>query len=429
MPSVSEDKIRVLIVDDIPETRENLRKLLYFEKDIEVVGVGTNGEQAVSLAKDLQPHIVLMDINMPGMDGIAASEAISSFLPSAQIIMMSVQGETDYLRRSMLAGAKGFLIKPFSSDEMITTIRRVHGLRPKTLPAPPPDPVYGNTSGTAHGKPKKAGRGQVFALFSPKGGTGRSLLATNLAIALRGSADKRVILVDCSLQFGDIGVLLNLASAHTMAELADKKGKMDGELLDVLLTPHVSGIKTLLAPPRPEQAELLSSDHMRELLAALQKMFDYVVVDMASALQDLSLTIFDIADRILLVTTPDIPAIKSTRLFLEVTSALGYPADKIKLIVNKANDRVAGIGPAEIAASIRQPVLVSIAADERSAYMAVNQGVPSIMNNRTSPIAQGAIRLAQLLSQEFETPQETVRTPELEPKKENASILGRLLKR
>jgi pilus assembly protein CpaE len=428
MPSVPEEKIRVLIVDDIPETRENLRKLLYFEKDIEVVGVGVNGEQAVALAKDLQPHIILMDINMPGMDGIAASEAISSFLPSAQIVMMSVQGETDYLRRSMLAGAKGFLIKPFSSDEMITTIRRVYGLRPKTAPAPQVE--FGSMpAATAPGKPKRDGRGQVFALFSPKGGAGRSLLATNLAIALRGATEKRVILVDCSLQFGDVGVLLNLTSAHTMAELADKKGKMDSELLDVLLTPHISGIKTLLAPPRPEQAELLSSDHVRELLTVLQRMFDYVVVDMASALNDLSLTIFDIADKILLVTTPDIPAIKSTRLFLEVTSALGYPADKTKLIVNKANDRVAGIGPAEIAASIRQPVLVSIAADERSAYMAVNQGIPSIMNNRTSPIAQGAIKLAQLLSLEFETPPEITKASPIEPKKESASILGRLLRK
>jgi pilus assembly protein CpaE len=212
MPSVSNERIRVLIVDDIPETRENLRKLLYFEKDIEVVGVGVNGEQAVALAKELQPHVILMDINMPGMDGIAASEAISAFLSGAQIIMMSVQGETDYLRRSMLAGAKGFLIKPFSSDEMVTTIRRVYGLRPKVAPVQTPE--YQTAPSTTPGKLKREGRGQILALFSAKGGAGRSLLATNLAIALRGSTEKRVILVDCSLQFGDVGVLMNLTSSQ-----------------------------------------------------------------------------------------------------------------------------------------------------------------------------------------------------------------------
>jgi len=419
----SEERIRVLLVDDIPETRENLRKLLYFEKDIEVVGVGTNGEEAVSLAKELQPHIVLIDINMPGMDGITASETISAAVPTAQIIMMSVQGETDYLRRSMLAGAKGFLIKPFSSDEMVTTIRRVHSLRPKVAPAPVVEQP--SVAAVAPGRPRREARGKVLAIFSPKGGVGRSLLATNLAIALRAPADKKVVLVDCSLQFGDIGVLLNLTSNYSIANLADKKGQMDRELLDVILTPHMSGVKVLLAPPRPEQAEMLTADHIRELLATLQNMFDYVVVDMESSLQELSLTIFDLADRILLVTTPDIPSIKNARLFFEVTDALGYAEQKIKLILNKA-DRQSVIGPEEIAASIKQQVFVSIPADDRAAYMAVNQGIPSIMNNRTSAIAQEAIKLAQLLSQELEAPQGAVKMTPPEVKKESSGILGRL---
>ena len=117
-------KIRVLIVDDIPETRENLRKLLFFESDIEVVGAATSGEEGITLAGELKPDIVLMDINMPGIDGITASEAITQQVPFTQIIMMSVQGEADYLRRSMLAGAREFLIKPFSNA------LRNHGAHP-----------------------------------------------------------------------------------------------------------------------------------------------------------------------------------------------------------------------------------------------------------------------------------------------------------
>ena len=107
LPENSEDqeKIRLLIVDDIPETRENLRKLLFFESDIDVVGAATNGEEGIEMAVELQPDIVLMDINMPGVDGITASEKITQKIPFCQIIMMSVQGEADYLRRSMLAGA------------------------------------------------------------------------------------------------------------------------------------------------------------------------------------------------------------------------------------------------------------------------------------------------------------------------------------
>src|SRR4030065_135229 len=109
-PGGKPEKIRLLIVDDIPETRENLRKLLFFESDIDVVGAATNGEEGVQMGLELQPDIGLMDINMPGVDGITASERISQQVPLCQIVMMSVQGEADYLRRSMLAGAGEFLI-------------------------------------------------------------------------------------------------------------------------------------------------------------------------------------------------------------------------------------------------------------------------------------------------------------------------------
>src|SRR5512137_443382 len=122
----SSGKIRVLIVDDIPETRENVRKLLAFEGDVEVAGVAGTGREAVQLARDLQPNIVMMDINMPDMDGISAVEMITRDVPIAQVIMMSVQSEADYLRRSMLAGARDFLTKPFTSEDLVSTIRRVH---------------------------------------------------------------------------------------------------------------------------------------------------------------------------------------------------------------------------------------------------------------------------------------------------------------
>ena len=121
-------RIRVLVVDDIAETRENLKKLLYFEPDMEVVGTAGRGEEAIAATRELRPDIVLLDINMPGMDGIAAGEIISQEVPQSQIIMMSVQGEADYLRRSMLAGAREFLIKPFTSEELASTIHRVHKL-------------------------------------------------------------------------------------------------------------------------------------------------------------------------------------------------------------------------------------------------------------------------------------------------------------
>src|SRR3989304_854454 len=132
----SSDKIRVLIVDDIPEMRENIRKLLAFEPDIDVVGVAGNGNEAIQSARTYQPNIVLMDVNMPDMDGITAAERIVQAVPIAQVIMVSVQSEADYLRRAMLVGARDFVTKPFSADELISTIRRVHKSALARMPAP-----------------------------------------------------------------------------------------------------------------------------------------------------------------------------------------------------------------------------------------------------------------------------------------------------
>ena len=110
------DKINVLIVDDIPETRENVRKLLQFEPDVKVIGHAGSGEEAISMAKEMRPDVVLMDINMPDADGIMASQTITTTVPETQVIIMSVQSEADYIRRAMLAGARDFLMKPFSGD-------------------------------------------------------------------------------------------------------------------------------------------------------------------------------------------------------------------------------------------------------------------------------------------------------------------------
>src|SRR6188472_4636276 len=118
--------IKVLIVDDIPETRDHLSRLLGLERDLDVAGTAGTGEEAIEMAMEIRPDVVVMDINMPGMDGIAAAEIISQRLPTSPIIMMSVHGEAEQLKRSISAGAREFLVKPFSADEFSTSIRQVY---------------------------------------------------------------------------------------------------------------------------------------------------------------------------------------------------------------------------------------------------------------------------------------------------------------
>ena len=392
-------KIRVLIVDDIPETRENLRKLLQFEGDIEVVGAATGGAESIEMAKELAPDIVLMDINMPDLDGIAAAEAILQASPRTQLVMMSVQGEADYLRRSMLAGAREFLTKPFTSDELVTAIRRVYRLQPR-IEAPPviqrAPPLEELSRPT---KPEK--RGKAIALYSPKGGVGCSTIATNLAIALGEEGERKVALVDFSLQFGDLGVLLNLRPQSTVADLAPLIEELDDVLLDEVMQAHSSGVKTLLAPPQPEMADLVTPEHMRKILAQLKSIYDYIIVDTESSLSDLTLAVLESSDKILLVVTPDIPTIKNARLFFEVMEALDHRLEDMVLVLNRV-DRPGSIQEENIEASIKHPIASRIRDDHQAALAAANQGIPLLIGQKSRPISQDILALAHQLNGQLE---------------------------
>lgn len=408
------DKIRVLIVDDIPETRENVRKLLAFEADIEVAGVAATGREAVQLARDLQPNIVMMDINMPDMDGITAVEMITRDVPIAQVIMMSVQSEADYLRRSMLAGARDFLTKPFTSEDLVSTIRRVHRMgqtRAATLAAAPPatQPQAGKGGTTAAARSGK--EGGVIVVFGPKGGIGTTMLAVNLAVALHQRPDaNRTILVDASLQFGDVGVFLNLPPHRNITDLCATIDDLDPDSIDTSAVAHASGIKVLLAPPRPEMADLVSPDYLKRILEELRRQYDFVVVDTATIINDTILTALDLADRIVLIATPDIPSIKNARLFFEITDALSYPPNKIMLVLNKM-DRRSGITAQMIEDNIKHQVVGQVPLDEILTLTSINRGVPLMVDQRAKPIGQAIQQLADRVAAEFQRAAEAAAAP------------------
>lgn len=394
----SSRKIRVMIVDDIAETRDNVRKLLFFEDDIEIVAAAADGKEGVELAGKLLPDIVLMDINMPGMDGIAASEAIAAQFPQVQVVMMSVQGEADYLRRSMLAGAREFLIKPFSSEDLTTSIRRVHKLAASRRVAAPP-PV---TTPTAPLAPLAKG-GTVISVFGSKGGCGATTLTVNLAVALREETRERVALVDANFEFGDIGVLLNLPTNRTIADLTGPNVIIDEESIDRVMATHPSGVKALLAPPRPEMSELVSPEHIKKLLEILPKMFDYVLIDIWRTFQGPMISLLDASDQVILVATNDIPSIKNAKLFFELSDALGYASEKICLVLNKDDGRT-GIDIKDVEASIKHPVRAVIPKDERTNSLAINRGIPFVQLDRKLPITQTMFTFAKSLVRPREVP-------------------------
>lgn len=425
------DKITLLIVDDIPETRENLRKLLYFEPDIDIIGMAANGREAIDKAKTLQPNIVLMDINMPDMDGIQASQQINRVAPMCQVIMMSVQSEADYLRRSMLAGAMDFLTKPFTSEELSSSIHRVYEMGASRRVAMPPAPVPGEAGpdgGRVPGRPSQPG-GKLLLVYSPKGGTGCSTVAINLAIALQQLTSKKVALVDGSLQFGDVSALLNLQGGHSLAEVVTEPDKLDPEMLNTLMSPHASGIRVMPAPPAPEMAEAITADHIKSLLQVMRKAFDLIVFDTWHHLDDTLLALMEAADRMLVVMTPEIPSVKSTKQYLELAEALQLGTDHIDLVLNQVTQRE-GVRPEQIEGSLKHPFAAYLPMDTRAVRQAANQGLPLIMGEPNHPMCQAFATLAKqevaALQPQPAKPAEEAETPDTTERKKRPGLLDRL---
>ena len=387
------EKNRVLVVDDVAETRENIRKLLQFEADIEVVGTARTGREAVQLTEELKPDVILMDINMPDMDGITATELIRQRNPVSQIIILSVQGDPNYMRRAMLAGARDFLTKPPMADELISAVRRAGEMarveRTKTVQTAASisavaQPVIG--AGMVDGR--------IIMVYSPKGGTGVTTVAVNLAITLNND-ETRVVLVDGNLQFGDVAVFLNEQGKNTILDLAPRSEELDPEVVEGVMIKHASsGLRVLAAPSRPEHADHVSSDQFSKLLKYLRQVYPYVVVDTSHMLNDITLAVLDVCDVLVLVVTQDIPAVKNVRLFLDLMSTIGIPRERVCFVMNKYDKRIS-ITPEKIGENLKQPIVSVIPFDERIVIPSVNRGVPFMIDNKTQPIARTIFSLAE----------------------------------
>jgi pilus assembly protein CpaE len=347
------------------------------------------------MAARLLPDVVLMDINMPGLDGIESAEKLSSTVPTAAIIMMSVQGEADYLRRSMLAGAREFLVKPFSSDELCASIRQVAAREREKLDR------MGAALPRMNGAvalPVEREAGQIVTLFSPKGGVGRTTLAVNLAVALASELGRKVALVDASFQFGDVGVLLNLNPKNkSIVEALGDVANGDLDMIDSAMVSHTTGIRVLLAPSSPEMAELVTTDALRTILGRLRDTHDLVIVDCWPMFQDSTLALLDMSDQVLGVLTLEITNIKNIRLFLEVADQLGYDRDKLRLILNRA-DSAYGIRVADVENSIGRKIDHTVVSDGRTVVYALNRGVPFVWSNKQAQVSQDVLSIAKAVA-------------------------------
>jgi len=402
------EKIRVLIVDDIAETRENIRKILQFEGDVEVIGAARTGKEAIELSQETKPDVVLMDINMPDMDGIEATEIIRKKVPHSQIVILSVQGDQNYMRRAMLAGARDFLTKPPMIDELSAAIHRAGAMAHEEKARVVQGGIQSPSAGGSTSRTYSTAHGKIIVVYSPKGGTGCTTVATNLAVSLHNNETK-VALVDGNLQFGDVAVFLNEQGKNTILDLAPRAEELDPEVVEEVMITHApSGIDFLPAPSRPEMADKVTGDQFGKVVQFMRNLYSYIVIDTSSYLTDNVLTFIEAADLIVLVTTQDIPAIKNAKAFLNLMEAFRLNRQRCIFIMNRYDKRIA-ITPERVSESLKHEISAIIPFDEKIVVNSVNRGVPFMIDNKTQPIGRTLLSLAELVREKI-TKLETAET-------------------
>jgi pilus assembly protein CpaE len=357
------EKIKILIADDIEETRKVIKKLLNLEKELfEVVGEAGDGEQVLELIPKVKPDVVLMDINMPLLNGLEATEKITSEFPSIIVIIMSVQTENEYLKKAMFHGAKEYINKPFNYDSLVNTIKATYEKHRERQTKK--ETGTENTANT-----------NIMAFFSSKGGVGKSILALNSAVILSRETNKKVLLLDMDLQFGDIALLVNQYNHKTIMDAIDDGQIASYEGMKNYLYKYNENLDILFAPGRPEAAEYINKDIIEKMMNIIKPYYDFIIIDTGVNFNDSTLYILDAAQTILYVSTMEIVALKNTKLGFRVMDSLGYDKEKVKLVINRGAKGY-GINKGDVENLFKNNILTVIPDEEKLVGTSVNKGEP-----------------------------------------------------
>jgi pilus assembly protein CpaE len=302
------------------------------------------------------------------------------------------------MRRAMLAGARDFLTKPPSVDEMIGAIRRAGNLaHEERAKAKTTFTVKPGNGSMPIGMSRS---GKVISLYSPKGGVGTTTLAVNLAVSLQNE-ETPVVLVDGNMEFGDVSVFLNKQAKNSIVDLAPRADELDPDVVDEVTILHAdSGIKILAAPARPEFAESVTGDQFVKVLEFLCNFYTYVLVDCSSSLSDVTLSTIDASDLIILVTTQEIPAIKDSRLFLDLLQPLKINRERLLFVMNKYDKRI-GIKPDKVSENFKQEVKVVVPFEEKVVLPSINRGVPFMLGEKSKSITRSFLSLTEAVRKQL----------------------------
>jgi pilus assembly protein CpaE len=374
----------VAVVDDDPKLRTRLAMQLG-------TGVRSASFPSIELLEERfvagEPLVVIFGPSFSTAAGLHDVERLTRQRPEIGAILVVEELSTQALQQALRAGVKDVLAAPADAGQLTESVTRVA----ETLNAFPLR--SGSAAPAAPEVPAKLGR--VITVFSTKGGAGKSVVASNLAVALSRKADGPVVLVDADLQFGDVAVMLKLTPQHTIVEAVSAIDRLDPQLMQSLLIRHEpSGVLVLPAPLEPAFADQVSAANMNKIVSILKTFCAYVVIDTPAHFNEVVLGLLEDSDDIVLIAGMDIPNIKNVKLGLQTLRLLNIPVSKLKLVLNRANSKAKlDVGEVERTLSIKADALIP---SDVAVPQSVNKGVPVLIDAPKAGVARSFEQLAEL---------------------------------
>ena len=317
---------------------------------------------------------VVLGPSVDQQDVFALAEEMRLRRPSLGVVMVRRRIDTAILSDALRSGVRE-VVQERDLAGLATAVRRQREIATR---------LREQIERPEGGDPVSRG-GKVVTVFSAKGGCGKTTLATNLAASLADSGKGSVALLDLDLAFGDVAIALQLFPTHTIADAVPIGEDLDGPALLSLLTSHRSGLQALVAPMEPSAADLIDTSLVVHIVDLLKEEFDYVIIDTPPALDDNVLAAFDRSDVVALLATLDIPALKNLKLTLETLELIGFPRDRLKIVLNRSDSKV-GLALSEVEKTLKAPIVAQIPSS-RDVPASTNRGVAIVSDEPKNPVS------------------------------------------
>ena len=341
-------------------------------------------EEASSTIESGDLRMLLLGPSFSNDESMDDIRSLSNQDPALTMMMVANEVTSDLLRSAMRAGVSDVLDTPLDEAKIEAAVEQfAHDIIKRKRVAVPIEP-------------ETTDRGRIITVSSAKGGSGKTVMATNLALLLNRFPDKKVVLVDADLQFGDVSLLLQIEPRFTMVNASQELHHLDAELLDSLLTEHPSGLKVLAAPLEPAFADDITTAGLMQMLDILQESYDYIVVDTASMLDELLLSLIEKSDDVLMVVDMDLPSLKNVKLALATLRLLKFSTANVKLVMNRS-DAKHGLSDKEIEEVLTMQISAAVPLDA-SVSNSVNEGRPIVETDPKSKVAKGFQSVAELFA-------------------------------